>query len=44
VKTIEDAIQKYGEGIVERMEGSDNNAMGFPTERLQGTLEQLGML
>jgi septum formation protein len=38
------AIQEHGEGIVERIEGSYNNVMGFPTERLQATLERLGML
>lgn len=38
------AIQEHGDGIVERIEGSYNNVMGFPTERLQATLERLGML
>jgi septum formation protein len=38
------AIQEHGEGIVERIEGSYNNVMGFPTQRLQATLERLGML
>jgi septum formation protein len=38
------AIQEHGEGIVERIEGSYNNVIGFPTERLQATLERLGML
>jgi septum formation protein len=38
------AIQEHGEGIVERIEGSYNNVMGFPTERLQATLERLGVL
>ncbi len=37
------AIQEHGEGIVERIEGSYNNVIGFPTERLQATLERLGM-
>jgi len=38
------AIQEHGEGIVVRIEGSYNNVIGFPTERLQATLERLGML
>jgi septum formation protein len=37
------AIQEHGEGIVERIDGSYNNVMGLPTERLQATLERLGM-
>jgi septum formation protein len=36
------AIQEYGEGIVERIEGSYNNVMGLPTERLRATLERIG--
>jgi septum formation protein len=38
------AIQEHGEGIVERIEGSYTNVMGFPTDRLQATLERLGIL
>jgi septum formation protein len=37
------AIQEHGEGIVERIDGSYHNVMGLPTERLQATLERLGM-
>ncbi len=37
------AIQEHGEGVVERIDGSYNNVIGFPTERLQATLERLGM-
>jgi septum formation protein len=38
------AIQEHGEGIVERIDGSYHNVMGLPTERLQATLERLGMV
>ena len=38
------AIQEHGEGIVERIDGSRNNVVGLPTERLQATLERLGIL
>jgi nucleoside triphosphate pyrophosphatase len=37
------AIQEFGEGIVERIEGSYSNVMGLPTERVRATLEKLGM-
>jgi septum formation protein len=38
------AIQEYGAGIVERIEGSYHNVMGLPTERLGATLERIGMV
>jgi septum formation protein len=38
------AIQEHGDGIVERIAGSRNNVVGLPTERLQATLERLGIL
>ena len=38
------AIQEFGEGIVEHIEGSYSNVMGLPTERLRTTLETLGVL
>jgi septum formation protein len=38
------AIQEHGEGIVERIQGSYHNVVGFPTERLRATLERLGIL
>ena len=37
------AIQEHGEGIVERIDGSYNNVMGLPTERLRATLERIGL-
>jgi nucleoside triphosphate pyrophosphatase len=37
------AIQEFGEGIVERIEGSYSNVMGLPTERVRATLEKLGV-
>jgi septum formation protein len=38
------AIQEHGDGIVERIDGSYHNVIGLPTERLQATLERLGIL
>lgn len=38
------AIQEHGEGIIDRIDGSYNNVMGLPTERLRATLERVGML
>ena len=38
------AIQEFGEGVVERIEGSYSNVMGLPTERVRATLEKLGVL
>jgi septum formation protein len=38
------AIQEFGEGIVERIDGSYSNVVGLPIERLRATLERLGML
>jgi len=38
------AIQEHGDGIIERIDGSRNNVVGLPTERLQATLERLGMV
>ena len=32
------AIQEHGAGVVERIEGSFNNVMGLPTERLRAML------
>ena len=37
------AIQEHGEGIVERIEGSFDNVVGLPTERLRATLERIGL-
>jgi septum formation protein len=33
------AIQEHGEGIVDHIEGSYNNVMGLPTERLRAAFE-----
>ena len=38
------AIQEFGEGIVERIDGSYSNVVGLPIERLRATLERLGMI
>jgi septum formation protein len=38
------AIQEYGEGVVERIEGSFSTVMGLPVERLRATLERLGVV
>src|SRR5438552_1335690 len=35
---------EYGELIIERVEGSFSNVMGFPVERLRATFEKLGIL
>lgn len=37
------AIQEFGDGIVEHIEGSHSNVIGLPTERVRSTLETLGM-
>jgi septum formation protein len=37
------AIQEHGDGIVERIEGSFDNVVGLPTERLRATLEGIGL-
>lgn len=37
------AIQEHGDGIVERIEGSFDNVVGLPTERLRATLERIGL-
>jgi len=38
------AIQEFGDGIIDRIEGSYSNVVGLPTERLRATLERLGMI
>jgi septum formation protein len=38
------AIQEFGEGVVERIEGSYSNVMGLPVERVRATLEKLGII
>jgi septum formation protein len=38
------AIQEHGAGIVEHIEGSYENVMGLPTERLRATFQRIGMV
>ena len=38
------AIQEHGAGIVEHIEGSYDNVMGLPTERLRATFQRIGMV